>query len=437
MLADTVNEKALKLRLMIISLRTTRGVIVFVMAFGLLISNTMGFDGIKRRRSQFQTEFGYVVTPLPFILPGVGTGIGLLSGLNNILETPIDLYLVFIRGDVEGSVLAVTDIPLLPQYLLLDLTSVSFNKGQQNRYLKRGMESAQDDFNIVELADSRLSGGRVILTFYERMLEFYGVAYNINFKISAIRDNKGNLTSDIDDPVTLESTTTTFGTLVDYTDDRSDPKKGVRFFMERSNSPSAGDGDVNYYVMNYSLAGYVPVLKYSTLALNYFRSDAHVISKGVTDPEILKLDFGCSEASIGLCDSSIQEVVQDQVSQNTYGSAETLGGRSRLRSYVGNRFNGAHSEFIGTELRWNLTNENTPFDIGIMKDLRTGIQLAFFHEVGTVADFRDDLWQQSRYSTGVGARLVTGSGFIYRFDVAYGDEGAATTLFIDYPWGTL
>lgn len=394
-------------------------------------------NDIERRRPQFQNQFGYVVTPLPFILPGVGTGIGLLGGLNNIYETPVDLYLVAIRGDVEGSIVGVTDIPLLPKRLLLDLTTVSFNKGQQNRYLKRGMDSEPTDFNIVELSNSNLKGGRLILTFYERMLEFYTIAYNINFKISAIRDNEGTLVNEIDDPETLESTTTTFGSLVDLTDDRTDPKKGIRLLVQRSNSPPSDDNGVDYYVMNYSLSGYVPMLRFSTLALNYFRSDAHVISQGITDPEVLKSDFGCSEATLALCDSAIQEVVQDQVAQNSYGSADSLGGRSRLRSFVGGRFGGAHSEFLGAEFRWNLTNENTPFDIWIMKDLRTGVQLAFFYETGTVADQREDLWRSSRYSTGVGARLVTGSGFIYRFDAAYGDEGVATTLFIDYPWGAL
>ncbi|MGB0708817.1 MAG: hypothetical protein ACPGTI_16615, partial [bacterium] len=68
---------------------------------------------------------------------------------------------------------------------------------------------------------------------------------------------------------------------------------------------------------------------------------------------------------------------------------------------------------------------------------RTGFQLAFFYETGTVAEQREDLWTKSRNSTGLGARLVTGSGFIYRFDVATGSEGAETTLFVDYPWGTI
>lgn len=403
----------------------------------LMFYLTSQVAGIERRRSQFQNEFGYIVTPLPFILPGVGTGIGLLGGLNNIYESPVDLYLVLIGGDVEGGIIAVTDIHLIPETLLLDLTTVEFNKGQQNRYLIRGMDSEPTDFNIVELSDSRLRGGRMILTFWERMLEFYAISYRINFKISAVRDDEGNLVSEVDDPESLEFQTSTYGTLFDYTDDRTDPKKGVRLLVERSDSPPSDEDSVDYYTMNYSFTGYIPMLSYSTLALNAFRSDAVVVRKGQTDPEKLKSDFGCDEASVSLCEKSVREVIQSEVEQNTYGTASSLGGRSRLRSYIEGRFSAAHAEFYGAEFRWNLTDEKTPFDIWIMRDLRTGIQLAFFHEIGSVADQREDLWKSSKSSTGIGARLVTGSGFIYRFDVAYGDEGAVTTLFIDYPWGAL
>jgi hypothetical protein len=391
----------------------------------------------ERRRPQFQTDFGYIVTPLPFILPGVGTGVGLLAGFNNVFKTPIDIFLVNIWGDVEGNIAGVTDIPLLHERWLLDVTSVAFNKGQQNRYLKRGMDSDRDDFNIVELSDSRLKGGRTILTFFERQLEFYLIGYAVDFKISAIRDNEGSLVSQIDDPEPIEALSTTWGTFIDYTDDRTDPKKGVRLQVERSGSPPRNKDAVDYFVMNYSLTGYVPVLAYSTLAFNYFRSDAHVVRPGNTDPENLKTDFGCFAPSIEQCDPAVQAVVADQIAQNTYGSAASLGGRSRLRSFVGDRFSGAHAEFFGTELRWNLTDEKTPFDLWIVKDLRTGFQLAFFHETGTVADQSVDLWKSRQSSSGVGARLITGSGFVYRLDVAYGDEGMTTTLFIDYPWGAL
>ena len=407
-----------------------------IIIIGLQLS-AFGLESIDRRRPQFQNEFGYIVTPLPFILPGVGTGVGLLGGLNNVYETPVDLYLVYITGDVEGGIVGITDIPLVSKRLLLDITSVDFNKGQQNRYLTRGMDSEPDDYNIVELSDSRLQGGRLILTFMDRMLEFYTIGYKVSFKISAVRDNDGNLVNEVEDPEPIESTTWTYGSFLDYTDDRSDPKKGLRFQLDRTGSTPSDEDAVDYYVMNYSLTSYIPVLSYSTWVFNLFRSDAHVTRQGESDPEALKNDFGCYEPTVDQCDPEVQEVIQSQVDQNRYGSATSLGGRSRLRSYVGGRYSAAHAEFVGTELRWNLTSENTPFDIWIMRDLRTGIQMAFFYEIGSVADQRQELWEETRDSYGIGARLVTGSGFIYRFDLAYGDEGVATTLFIDYPWGAL
>ena len=89
--------------------------------------------------------------------------------------------------------------------------------------------------------------------------------------------------------------------------------------------------------------------------------------------------------------------------------------------------------FYGAEYRWNLTDERTPFNIYIAKGVRTGIQLAAFCERGMVADEFGDLLKDGRTSYGVGARLVL-SGVIIRLDLAHGDEGAKSQLFITYPW---
>jgi outer membrane translocation and assembly module TamA len=62
--------------------------------------------------------------------------------------------------------------------------------------------------------------------------------------------------------------------------------------------------------------------------------------------------------------------------------------------------------------------------------------LAFFYEEGTVADKASDLWNEKRTSAGIGTRLVTGSGFVYRLDFATGTEGGSTIVIFDYPWGT-
>ena len=84
--------------------------------------------------------------------------------------------------------------------------------------------------------------------------------------------------------------------------------------------------------------------------------------------------------------SECWKVVDNIVEANTYGTVGSLGGTSRLRSYPHDRFTAAHALFYGAEFRWNLTEERQPFDIVIMKDIRTVWQAAFFYEAGTVAD---------------------------------------------------
>ena len=55
-------------------------------------------SGLERRRDQFTTDFGYLLAPIPYILPGAGAGFGLLGAFNNIpfgsTETTIDLFVV-------------------------------------------------------------------------------------------------------------------------------------------------------------------------------------------------------------------------------------------------------------------------------------------------------------------------------------------------------
>ena len=82
----------------------------------------------------------------------------------------------------------------------------------------------------------------------------------------------------------------------------------------------------------------------------------------------------------------------------------------------------------------NFERKSTPFNYAIWKDTHTGFQVAFFAEMGSVAETMDQLWDEKRYVVGSGLRLVTGSGAVYRFDLAIGDEGAQPNLFFYYPW---
>ncbi len=128
------------------------------------------------------------------------------------------------------------------------------------------------------------------------------------------------------------------------------------------------------------------------------------------------------------------DVVNNTVANNTYGAASSLGGFSRLRSYSSSRYSGAHTRFYGTEIRWNLTDESTPYDIFIMKDIRTAWQIALYYEVGSTADLRSEVGDIWRSSIGIGLRMVTASGVVFRADVATGREGVSPNIFIGYPW---
>jgi len=412
--------------------------ILWIMIPMLLLASLT--EAIERRRSQFPRDFGYLIAPIPYILPGVGTGLGVIGAFNNTFDTTTDFFVVGVGGDVEGTVTGVTDIELLSETVLLDVTYVGFNKGSQKQYAERGIDSDPDDFNIVELQNTSLYGGRLTLTFWERRLEFFTFQYNIRSEPSAvIYQGKEENRQEYENPEAFTFSRLTYGTQVDVTDDRLDPRMGVRFVLNRSDSPVTDQDSSESYTVDTNLTGYIPLLESSTFAINYFRSDATVTKEGVTNYQTilddLRVNYGCTAGDP--CDDSLQKLARDTELRRKYGTASSLGGSSRLRSYAGGRFSGAHTEFYGYEFRWNLTDENTPFDLYFIKDFRTGFQLAFFYETGTVAEQREDLWAKSRNSTGLGARLVTGSGFIYRFDVATGSEGAETTLFVDYPWGTI
>jgi len=169
--------------------------------------------------------------------------------------------------------------------------------------------------------------------------------------------------------------------------------------------------------------------------LNYFQSDAHVTSKGNTNPADIRAELGLNCAPLDTsCLQSEQKLVDTFINSRTNGTSASLGGKDRLRSYPEGRFNGGHSAFIGVEYRLNFKQEVKPFDYLFWKDVRTGLQVAFFGELGTVSETSSDLWKERRSSYGVGLRLVAASGAVYRADLAKGAEGSETTMMFAYPW---
>jgi hypothetical protein len=388
----------------------------------------------ERRKAQFQTSFGYALFPYPYSIPGIGSGLSLVGGAMNIKDTYTDVYGIAFSGDVEGMAAGVADLHLIPRTLVLDLGFSGVNKASFMSYSSRGMDTNKDDYRLIELGNSDNYGGRLTATFLDRRFELYGGWYESSSKLQSIRDKDGNIIVQAQDAARIRSISTFIGTRIDLTDDYSDPRRGVRLDISRYANPPTDSGP-DFAVMDYNLTGYLPMGSRNTWVFNFLRSDAIVSRQGVTDPLVIQQQNGidCSTLT-GSQQQYCLEVVNNIIAANTYGSATSLGGLSRLRSFSQSRFTGAHTQFYGTEFRWNLTDEATPFDIFVMKDIRTSLQVAVFCEIGSTADLQQDVGKTWRNSYGTGLRMVTASGVVFRADIATGQDGVATQIFIGYPW---
>ena len=60
------------------------------------------------------------------------------------------------------------------------------------------------------------------------MFELFTIQYDINASTSAIRDNEENLLVEFDPPQKFKVKSRTDGAQIDWTDDRVDPRKGIR-----------------------------------------------------------------------------------------------------------------------------------------------------------------------------------------------------------------
>lgn len=388
-----------------------------------------------RRAEQFPGDSGRLLLPLPYSLPGIGDGYFLMGYFTNLFATTTDAFLVKVVGDAEGYVAQLDEVPLYRQNLFLNVMDQRIDKAAVNNYKTRGMDNGKDDYNIVEVNRANQQDLGLTLSLYERRLEFNSTRFSSDISVTALRDPDGNLISRLDPPYQMDDASWRHILKLDLTDDYLDPRRGVRFNLAYQDLPADTANDPDYYRIDGGVSLFVPMHGSDTLALNYYRSDAHVTRIGNTDPTAIRQELGTGCAPLDTaCLIAEQELVDSFIAARTYGTATSLGGDNRLRAYPRERFSGGHMAFAGAEYRWNFSRDAKPFDYFIWKDVTTTLQLAFFYEAGTVAETTSDLWKEYRSSYGIGGRLVSASGSVYRADLAHGDEGNQFTIFFFYPW---
>ena len=388
-----------------------------------------------RRRDQFPTEDAYLIVPLPYSYPGIGEGFFILGNASNIYDTTADALYIEVTGDATGRVGSFDEIPILTNELLLSIQFQDINAAIVNQYDIRGMNGSNgDNYTLLEVDKADNATLRLDYTYGDRRYNYYISRTNEEYRLTFIRDPDGNEITELTPPYSDKINTTKAGFLIDYTDDYLDPTKGLRFGFDYIDSPAASGDDPDYYVLNYNILYYIPLGRADTLVLNYYQSDAHVRTVGNTDENYYRAELGLNCGTDPTCLQTEQALVDSFIDAATYGTAMSLGGLERLRSYPQGRFSGGHTGFLGAEYRWNIKEEATPFNYLFWKDVRTGKQIAFFAEAGSVSELSSDLWDEKRYTYGVGFRLLTASGSVYRADFAAGDEGSEVAIFFFYPW---
>ena len=390
----------------------------------------------ERRKDQNPTQPAHLIVPLPYSKPGIGDGVVLMGTVSNVAETTSDITGLFVTGDADGSIINGSEIPLYSDILFADFFLQNINRAAINNYSIRGINNTREnDYTILDLSIADEAHIQFNLTFFERRLNFYYLYRNFEYQVDAIRDNDGTLITALGQPFKNSEDSNSFRISADLTDDYLDPRNGLRFDVAYQDNKASNINEPDFYTLNYNILGYIPINKLDTLVLNYYQSDAHVQRQGNTDPDSIReeLNANCAPTDTA-CLETEQNLVDNFISARTNGSSSSLGGDLRLRSYPQERYQGAHTAFIGAEYRWNITQEATPFDYFIWKDVRTGLQVAFFAELGTVSETSSQLWDETRHSIGAGFRLVAASGAVYRADIATGREGAELIIIFDYPW---
>jgi len=417
--------------------------LVFILLSIFVVETLYAFE-VNRRREQFNKQYGQLFVPLPYSIPGLGTGLLFIGNFGNIADTTTDLAAIGGIGDAEFIFFFLDEFFVVSDLLYLQYLRAHGFKFALSQYSSRGMNTSKYDFKYGIGNSWDLDAPTIRLTFLKKMLEI-GLGYN---KQSGTFQKF--VSPDSDDPTKQGETVAKFdpgleiniankiefSTKLDYTDDYKDPRKGIRNTLFLDRQTASASSEPSFDVITNDLQIYFPVLEKSTIVFDLQVSDAYISKKGETDIDVLKYKNGYSLCnSNAACEANAENLANTELAVNSNGTSLSLGGSDRLRSFPEGRFQGAHTIYYAAEFRWNFSSsEVKKLDLFFIEDLVEELQLAFFFEQGSVSEKKSDLGKTFKYSLGSGFRFLSGSGNVYRADFATGNEGPNFSVIIQYPW---
>jgi len=415
---------------------------LFLFSF-FIIESVHAFE-IDRRREQFNKQYGQLFVPLPYSLPGLGTGLLFIGNFGNIADTTTDFAVIGGIGDAEFIFTFLDELFLAPDLLYLQYLRAHGFKFALQQYSSRGMNTSKYDFKYGIGNSWDLDSPTLKLIFMDRMLEI-GLGFNKQSgkfqKFVAPDENdptkQGETVATFDPGLEINiANKIEFNTRIDYTDDYRDPRKGIRnsLFLDRQTATISSEP--SFDVVTNDLQIYFPVLEKSTIVFDLQISDAYVTKKGETNIEVLKNKNGYNLCySNSACEANAENLANTELAVNSNGTSLPLGGGDRLRSFPEGRFQGAHTIYYAAEFRWNYSSSGgEKLEYFFIDDLVEELQIAFFFEQGSVSETKSELGKTFKTSFGSGFRFLSGSGNLYRADFATGNEGPNFSVIIQYPW---
>lgn len=421
-----------------------KNIFLFFILFMFSFIEILSAFEINRRREQFNKQYGQLFVPLPYSIPGLGKGLLFIGNFGNIADTTTDMAVIGGVGDAEFVFLFLDEFFIFSDLLYLQYLRAHGFKFALSQYSSRGMDTSKYDFKYGIGNSWDLDAPTIKLTFFDKIFEM-GLGYN---KQSGTFQKF--VSPDDDDPTKQGETVSTFdpglkiniankielSAKLDYTDDYKDPRKGIRntLFLDRQTATT--NSEPSFDVVTNDLQIYFPVLEKSTIVFDLQVSDAYVSKKGETNIDVLKIKNGYSFCnSNSACEANAENLANTELAVNTNGTSLSLGGSDRLRSFPEGRFQGAHTIYYSAEFRWNFSSsEGKKLELFFIEDLVDELQLAFFFEQGSVSEKKSDLGKTVKFSIGSGFRFLSGSGNVYRADLATGNEGPNLSVLIQYPW---
>ncbi len=384
----------------------------------------------KKSGSNKQKHLGWLIIPFPMSVSGVGTTVIIAGGVTNIYKGLTIGGGLSLNKKVPIAAAAILNIPVLDK-LKASVSAVGLSLSS---FIYKRNNMAPND--LYQMQTSRTIGN-VSLSYalwYDQIVLGLNAGYAKEQRKNFFDKDSKVLGDIVRDKATGASVSVSSS--FNIVDNTRNPTKGVVATIAYAPPGTSSNSDLaKSAVLSENLSAYVPVFKHDVLVLNMFRSDAFVQSKGLLDEKELREKYGlqCDPASSSFeaCSKGEDLRIHNLLGYNQYGSAVSLGGSSRLRSFPANRFVGAHSFYQAAEYRWNIPISSI-FNLGFIGGSIQFMQLAFFAERGSVSDGHVTLLKNYDSSYGAGLRILI-SSFIYRLDVATGKEGGKVSLIAGYP----